>query len=112
MENKKRGGLWRFEEVVSLGFDKIINASKVIADFACTSYNHDQNSLDIFVFVEGSDGVYGIGQTYKQLLCTVPNIRERGTGIHFWDSLEEFIDQQKQSDKQISEDFLKGFNQQ
>ena len=110
MEKSKRGNLLRFEEIVSFGFDKVISNSKIIKNFERTSYSHDQNSLEIYVHQEGNDAVYGAQETNKKLLCTVPSIREKGTGIHFWDSLDLLIDEELKLNKKLNADFLDGMN--
>jgi hypothetical protein len=109
MEKNKRGGLWTFEEIVAFGFDKIIGNSKVIENFANTVYHHEQNSLEIYVHENGDDGIYGISQPFRQLKCTISNIRERGTGIYFWDSLDHFISEKTQFEKKLNDDSFKRF---
>ena len=110
MEQKKRGGLWTFEELVAIGFDKVVKQSNVISGFANTVYHHEENSLDIYVHEVGTDGVMGVNEDHRRLLCTVPDVRERGSGIHFWDALPRLISQQKQNEQNLTDDFLKGLS--
>ncbi len=86
-----------FSEIISIGYDKVIEKSEMIRNFSHTKYHQDEDKLEIRVLMDNSE----VG---NKTFGYIKNVSQFGAGLYFWERLELLIEHVKREDEKSLEE--------